>query len=177
MRVLLSALAALVLVSPAGAEKNLPPPYGTFSFELSLILPGTPDEIFGAITGDIGGWWDHKFSENPKAFYLEPRAGGAFMEVFDDKGNGVRHAEVIYCDRPKMIRFEGPLGLTGHAIHMVFTYKFEAVGADSTRLTLVADAAGHVEEGWAAAVEGVWKHFLIERFKPYVEAGRHRGKG
>jgi hypothetical protein len=175
MRAIPVVLAALVLASPALAGRE-PPPYGTFSFELPLVLPGTPDEIFGAITGDISGWWDHKFSENPKAFYLEPKAGGAFMEIFDNKGNGVRHAEVIYCDRPKMIRFEGPLGLTGNAIQMVFTYKFEALGTDSTMLILSADCAGHVEKDWPDAVEGVWKHFLIERFKPYVVAGKHKRK-
>jgi hypothetical protein len=168
-------LAALVLTSPAQAEpKSLP--YGAFSFELPVTLPGSPEEIFDAATGEVSGWWDHHFSEKPKAFYLEPKAGGAFMEIFDDQGNGVRHAEVIFCDRPRMIRFEGPLGLTGNALHVVYTYTFEAVGADSTRLTLVARGAGHLEDRWPNAIEAAWKHFLVERFKPYVEAGRHKGK-
>jgi hypothetical protein len=25
-------------------------------------------------------------------------------------------------------------------------------------------------------VRGVWKHLLVERFKPYIETGRHRTK-
>jgi hypothetical protein len=163
-------------VTPPAHAQSKPLPYGAFSFELPVTLPGTPDEIFGAVTGDISGWWDHTFSGRPMAFYLEPKAGGAFMEVFDDRGNGVRHAEVIYCDRPKMIRFEGPLGLSGNAVQMVFTYEFEPVGTDSTRLTLKAQGSGHVEDGWGKVVEGVWRHFLIERLKPYVESGKHKAK-
>lgn len=162
-------------VGPVRAEVKVLP-YSAFAFEVEVTLPGTQEEIFDAATGDISGWWDHTFSGTPKAFYLEPKAGGVFMEVFDDKGNGVRHAEVIYCDRPRMIRFEGPLGLSGNAIQMVYTYEFTAVGPDFTKLTLKAQGAGHVEEGWPTVIEGVWKHFLIERFKPYVEEGKHKAK-
>jgi hypothetical protein len=165
-------LTALLASSSHAQVKQLPT--GAFSFERKLTLPGTPEEIFGAITGDIGGWWDHSFSEKPKRFYLEPKVGGCFCEVFDDAGNGVRHGVVTYVDRPKVLRFEGPLGLAGNAIQMVCTYRFEAVGADSTQLTLQGQAAGHVEPGWPDVVAKVWDHFLIERFKPYVEAGKHR---
>lgn len=33
-----------------------------------------------------------------------------------------------------------------------------------------------LEEGWAEAVDSVWKHFLVEQLKPYVEQGKHRKK-
>lgn len=171
----LSFLMMLALVSSAhAAPKTLE--LHAFSFELPVTLPGTPEQIFDAATGDITGWWDHTFSQKPKALVLEAKAGGAFMEVFDDKGNGARHAVVILCDRPKTIRFEGPLGLSGHAIDMVHTYSFEAVGSDSTRMTLSVEGAGAISDKLGGVVEGVWKHFLIERFKPYIEAGKHRQK-
>jgi len=175
MRALLVVLALSCAASPVAAKTNTLP-YGAFSFDLPVMLPGTPEEIFDAATGDISGWWDHTFSPHPKSLVLEPKVGGAFLEVFDDHGNGARHAEVIYCERPKAIRFEGPLGLSGNAIQMVFTYTFEAVGADSTRMTLSAQAAGHVDPAWGSIVESVWRHFLIERFKPYIVAGKHKGK-
>jgi hypothetical protein len=151
-------------------------PYGAFAFDISLSLPGTPDEIFGAITGDISGWWDHSFSGKPVKFYVEPVVGGGFYEYFDDKGNGVRHAVVTYVDRPKILRMEGPLGLAGNAFQGVYTYHFEPAGDDSTKLTLQVQASGHVEPGWDGVVEKVWRHFLIERFKPYVELGVHKGR-
>lgn len=168
-------VAALLAAAGARAQpRELP--YGAFAFDLALTLPGTPDEIFGAITGDVSGWWDHSFSGNPAKFYLEPIVGGGFYEYFDDKGNGVRHAVVTYVDRPKLLRMEGPLGLAGNAFLGVYTYNFAPAGDDSTTLTLQVRASGHVEKEWAGLVEKVWRHFLLERFKPYVELGVHRGR-
>ena len=173
MRRVFVLIALMALAGAALAAR--PAPMNAFSFELPLRLPGTPEQIFDAATGDITGWWDHSFSKPPKKLYIEPKPGGAFMEIFDDKGNGARHATVILCDRPKMIRFEGPLGLSGSAVQMVHTYAFEAVG-DSTKMTLTVSGAGAIEENIPGIVENVWKHFLIERFKPYVESGKHKAK-
>jgi len=145
------------------------PQYGVFSFEQQLTLPGSPNYIYDHITGDISGWWDHSFSDKPYKFYIEPKPGGGFYELFDDKGNGVKHATVIYANRGEMLRFEGPLGLSGMAINLVCTYKFEPKGADSTILHLSVHGAGEVPAGTPAIVESVWHHFLFDRFKPYIE--------
>ncbi len=175
MRAIATVIALSLLAAVAVAEvKKLPT--GSFEIKQTVRLPGSPDEIFGAISGDISAWWDHSFSENPKKFYLEPKVGGCFCEIFDEKGNGVRHAVVTYVDRPKTLRFEGPLGLAGNAIQMVCTYSFQPIGADSTELTLQAQAAGHVEPSWPDVVAKVWRHFLVEQFKPYVEQGKHKAK-
>lgn len=174
MRIALLLMTLLLAATSAFAEVK-PATISAFSFELPVMLPGTPTEIFDAATGDISGWWDHSFSSPPKALYIEPKVGGGFIEIFDDAGNGARHATVIVCERPKMIRFEGPLGLSGNAVQMVHTYTFEAAG-DSTRLTLSAQGMGAMDASVAGVVESVWKHFLIERFKPYVEAGKHKAK-
>ena len=175
MRVAVLAAFLLATAAMAGAAVTTTPVIA-FSFQVPVTLPGPPAEICDAATGDISGWWDHSFSKDPKAFYLEPKAGGHFMELFDDQGNGVQHATVIFCERPKMIRFEGPLGLSGQAVQLVCTYSFEATGSDSTRMTLSANGSGAIDEKTAGVVEIVWKHFLIERFKPYIEAGKHKAK-
>ncbi len=142
---------------------------GAFEVHHQLTLPGSPDKIFDAMTGDISGWWDHTMSENPIKFYIEPWPGGGFYEIFDETGNGVKHAEVIYAERGKLLRFDGPLGLSGYAIQLVTTYKFQATGKDSTLLVLTVHGAGEMQEGWAETVDGVWYHFLFERFKPFIE--------
>jgi len=147
--------------------------YGVFSFEKELILPGTPEIIYDAITGDISGWWDHSFSAQPYKLYIEAKPGGGFWEIFDKSGNGALHATVIYADRGKLLRFDGPLGLSGKAIQVVCTYKFKSAGRDSTNLKLEVHASGEVEEGIPAIVESVWDHFLFGRFKPYIESGKH----
>jgi hypothetical protein len=149
------------------------PKYDVFSFDKEVKLSGTPEIIFDAVTGDISGWWDHSFTENPKEFFIEPTPGGGFWEIFDDEGNGVLHATVIYANRGKMLRFDGPLGLSGKAIQVVTTYHFEPVGNDSTLFKVSVHAAGEVDEGIPAIVERVWEHFIFEQLKPYIEAGKH----
>ncbi|HUP00152.1 MAG TPA: hypothetical protein VM737_01310 [Gemmatimonadota bacterium] len=103
---------------------------------------------------------------------IDSRPGGGFTEIFDESGDGVEHARVITAHRGALLRFEGPLGFSGRALTIVHTLAFEAAG-DSTRLTLTVRGAGELEDGWSEAVDRVWHHFLIERFKPYVESGRH----
>ncbi len=139
-----------------------------FNFQMQVILPGSPERIFDLATGDISPWWDHSFTENPEALFIEPKPGGGFWEIFDDKGNGAKYAEVIYSDRGKRLRLCGPFGLSGKAVQMVVTYDFERLLYDSTRFLLNVDASGHFESGTAEWVESVWHHFLVEQFTPYV---------
>lgn len=169
------ALSAASALSGASAEHRALET-GAFIAEQSVVLPGTPDVIFDAATGDISGWWDHTFSGAPLKLYIEPEPGGGFYEIFDRSGNGVRHATVIAADRGKLLRFEGPLGLSGHAILMVTTYEFSQAGPDSTRLDVTVRASGEMEPGWASAVDGVWKHFIVDRFADYVREGGHLGR-
>ena len=164
----------LINTSVISQEMNKPKPrYDIFSFEKEVTLPGTPEQIFDAATGDISGWWDHSFSEKPKKFFIEAKPGGGFWEIFDDEGNGVLHATVIYSQRGKMIRFDGPLGLSGRAVQIVTTYEFSESGKDSTLMKVSVHGSGEMEEGMPAIVEKVWEHFIFERFKPYIEAGKH----
>lgn len=173
-----AAVLSVVLAAQAGAEhRELPT--GGFEVTHELVLPGTPVEIYDAITGDISAWWDHSVSEHPFKLYIEPRPGGAFWEIFDAEGDGVKHAEVTLAQRGKRLRFEGPLGLGGHAIRMVHTYEFEAAapgdeGAKRTRFVLTVRAWGETGADWPRTVDSVWHHFLFERFRPYVESGGHK---
>ena len=167
---------SFVVASQSALAENHELKIGGFSISHQLTLPGTPEVIYDAISGDISGWWDHSISGNPLKFYIEAKPGGGFYEIFNESGDGVRHATVIFANRGKLLRFEGPLGLTGNAIKMVHTYEFEAVGNDSTRLKLTVNATGQMEEGWPDLVDKVWRHFLFEQFKPYIESGKHLQK-
>ncbi len=178
MKVSISFILILLLFINLTAQdtENSKPRYDIFSFEKEVTLLGTPEQIFDAATGDISGWWDHSFSENPKKFYIEAKPGGGFWEIFDDEGNGVLHATVIYSKRPQIIRFDGPLGLSGRAVQIVTTYEFSKAGEDSTLMKVSVHGSGEMEEGMPAIVESVWAHFIFERFKPYIEAGKHLKK-
>lgn len=175
-QILASALMLFVFISPLLSEikENS---YGAYSFEIETELPGNPEIIYDAITGDISGWWDHSFSEKPYKFYIEPKPGGGFWEYFNDKGEGVLHATVIAAQRGKLLRFDGPLGLAGNAVQVVTTYQFSAAGQDSTTLKVSVNMAGEIDRKMAGIVQSVWRHFIIEQFTPYVERGDHLRAG
>mgnify|MGYP003380710094 CR=1 FL=1 len=39
-------------------EIKTKPRYDIFAFDKEVTLPGTPEQIFDAATGDISAWWD-----------------------------------------------------------------------------------------------------------------------
>jgi hypothetical protein len=43
---------------------------------------------------------------------------------------------------------------------------------DSTRVTVKVRAFGEIQEGWPAAVNGVWQHFRPERYTPWYARRR-----
>jgi hypothetical protein len=165
-------LLSLVILNltPAAAQETKPK-YDVFTLEQQITVPGTTTQIYDAMTGDISGWWDHSFSKKPYKLYIDAVPGGGFYEIFDAGGDGAKHATVTLSERGKMLRYEGPLGLSGRAILMVTTYEFSEAGPDSTTVKVSVHASGEIEEGLEAKVDSVWHHFLFERFKPYVEGG------
>ena len=163
----------LILAFAAALSSAAPTEFAArgFTFTFDVTLPVDAQTAFNSMTGDVSGWWDHTMSEHPKALHIEPKPGGGFYEIFDDAGNGVRHAEVTYAEPGKRLRMEGPLGLAGRAFTMVTTWDYEQVG-DSTRVTCTVNMSGQIDTEMAAIVEGVWHHFLIEQLKPWVEKKR-----
>ena len=169
-------LAHLATPEPARAELAAQTMSG-WTVTHVVTLPGSPERAYDAATGDIAPWWDHTWKKEPKKLVIEPWAGGGFWEIWNDQGEGVRHAVVTWAERGKRLRFEGPLGLAGNGITLVTTWDFAAAaGGDSTTLTCTSNLSGAVPPGLEKAVDGVWTHFLTARLKPYVESGKDRGK-
>jgi uncharacterized protein YndB with AHSA1/START domain len=141
-----------------------------FAFEIDAAVPGTPEQVFDLFTGDISPWWDHHFVEKPAKLYIEPRPGGGFYELFDERGDGALHALVTIADRGKELVFRGALGFGKLGVHLDFVHRltFEPEG-DGTRIHLTVHGAGEVQQGWPQTVRQVWDHFLIEQFKTYAE--------
>jgi hypothetical protein len=141
----------------------------TFSFEMHFSYPGDPVFVYDHLTGDISSWWDHSFSEKPYKLFIDARPGGGFYEIFNESGDGALHATVIFAERGKMLRMEGPLGLSGQALTLVCTYTLKATDPNSTQLTLNVNASGKFTDETPDIVRQVWEHFLWEQFKPYIE--------
>lgn len=179
MRTETTILAVLLLLalSPAAVRGEVvKKDADNFAIKIDVILPDTPEAVYDATTGDISGWWDHHFSEKPAKFYIEPRPGGGFCEIFDESGDGVLHGTVTWARRGKTLRIVGPLGLAGNAVTGVWTLTYAPEGEEGTKTKLSLDGrmSGALEEGWAEAVDSVWKHFLVEQLKPYIEQGKHK---
>ena len=167
MTLLLVLLTAMAVLAEA-------PPTGSFAFSFNVELPGPADEMYDALTGDVSGWWDHTMSGSPLSLELQAWPGGHFLETFDETGDGVIHATVTYAERGKKLMMVGPLGLAGHAIHMVSTYELESLEDGRSRLTVTVHAAGEVHPGWDEIVAKTWHHFIDDQFVPWVTAGKHR---
>jgi len=144
-----------------------------FSIEQEIVLPGSPTEVYDALTGDISPWWDHHTSEKPKKLFIDPRPGGGFYEIFNDAGDGILHATVIYADRGKKLQFTGPLPFSGKVADFAVTYDLSPDPA-GTRLHLTANVAGQLPDGAEKMADGVWHHFLFERLKPYMESPEYQ---
>lgn len=144
-----------------------------FTIEQEIVLPGSPAEVYDAVTGDISPWWDHHFSATSKKLYIEPRPGGGFYEIFNDAGEGVLHATVIYAERGKRLRFTGPLAFSGKVADFAVTYDL-APDPEGTRFHLTVNVAGQLPDGVEKIVDSVWHHFLVERLKPYLESPEYK---
>ena len=166
-----AASTAWALRGPADGPR--PIAVGGFVLEREVVVPAPPGEAFDAFTGDVSGWWDHTFSEAPHALVLEPRAGGSFLELYDEDGHGVQHARVTVAIPGETLRFTGSLPFSGTGFEMVHDVRFEAV-EEGTRVVVRVTGVGEVLPGADLAVYGVWGHFLDEQFLPYVTEGRHR---
>jgi hypothetical protein len=173
---ILAVLLLTLLLPVAARGEVVKSGHNSFIIKQVVILPDTPEAIYDATTGDISDWWDHHFSEKPAKFFIEAKPGGGFYEIFDESGDGVLHGTVTWAQRGKSLRFTGPLGLAGNAVSGVWTLTYEPHGEKGTKLILDGRMAGALEEGWAEVVDSVWKHFLVEQLKPYVEQGKNRKK-
>lgn len=161
-------LTTLMLLSGCGTPGN-DGTAGTFQFEMNFTYPGNPVFVYDHLTGDISDWWDHSFSDEPYRLFIEPTPGGGFYEIFNESGDGVLHATVIFAKRGEILRMEGPLGLSGQAVTLVCTYTLKSSGEKNTLLTLNVSGSGSFADGTPEMVKEVWEHFLWERFNPYIQ--------
>ena len=151
-----------------------------FRTTIEVLIDAPVETVFGAATGEVGGWWDHSFWPDPGELVIEPRMGGRFYErPAAGSDDGALHAEVIFVRAPHQLRLHGPLGLSGRAFDLVTSWTLEPAesadgtsnGATSFRVDL--NMAGDIDAEMAGVVRSVWVHFIGARLKPWVEGGCH----
>jgi uncharacterized protein YndB with AHSA1/START domain len=109
-----------------------------------IDIAASPDDVWRALTEDIGSWWPHSFSDHPVRIALEPFIGGRFSEQFDEAGAGALYAVVTYIDPGKTLVVSGSMGMPG-ARQYVKKYALEQVNA-GTRVRTTASTLGDIPE-------------------------------
>ncbi|MEQ9315307.1 MAG: hypothetical protein RLN72_05600 [Henriciella sp.] len=103
-------------------------------------------------------WWhpDHTYSGVSENLWLNPNAGGPWMESWEE--NVVEHGRVLAIMQGQYIRLEAPFGpLQSMAVNVVWTISIEPDG-DGTRVIFDEIANGSSVSGLdqiAPAVDGV----------------------
>ena len=140
------------------------------AFELTaeITIDAPVDVVWRSLVEDIGTWWPHSFSDEPK-ITLEPWVGGRFWEEFGDVGGGALYGVVTYLVPLRELTVSGAMRMRG-ARQYVKTYTLEESGP-STVVRTVASVLGDVPEEMRTGYDegGVQ---VLERLKAHIESGR-----
>lgn len=145
--------------------------YG-FTVVIERSVGAAPDMVYQSLTRDVGRWWssDHTWSGNARNLSIEATAGGCFCEKLTGGGT-VKHLEVIWTERPKMLRMTGGLGpLQAMAVAGTMSVELIPDGA-ATRIRLTYTVGGYHKEGLekiGKLVDMVLTQ-QVERLKHFVE--------
>jgi uncharacterized protein YndB with AHSA1/START domain len=137
------------------------------AFELTaqIEIDAPAEMVWRSLTEDIGSWWPHSFSDDPK-ITLEPWVGGRFLEEFGD-GGGALYAVVTYLRPARELTVSGSMGMRG-ARQYVKTYTLEPDG-DGTRVRTVASVLGDISDEMRAGYDAGGQE-VLDRLKLFVES-------
>ena len=90
-------------------------------------IAASVDVVWRSLVEDVGAWWPHSFSEEPK-ISMEPWVGGRFMEEWD--GGSALYALVTHMVTGARLTISGPMGMRG-ARQYVKTYELTADGDET----------------------------------------------
>jgi uncharacterized protein YndB with AHSA1/START domain len=179
-RILLSAIALCVTAETSSAEVVNVAPNG-FSVKHAMTIQASPENVYAALTGKVGSWWnpEHTYSHDSRNLSIGARPGDCFCEKLGNDG-GVEHMRVVLAWPGQMLRMTGALGpLQGSGLAGSMTWKLTAatgatgtVGA--TSLEFSYSAGGYMQGGFekiAPAVDVVLGEQLT-RLKAFVETGK-----
>ncbi len=124
-RIILSVLGVSFSASLAQADiVKSSPDHFTLKHEATSNL--SPDDLWTRLI-DPASWWhpDHSFSGKSEHFSLDPKAGGLWLEAWDD--GSVAHGEILYISaKDKTLRLNAPFGpMQEMAVTAIWTIKIE----------------------------------------------------
>jgi uncharacterized protein YndB with AHSA1/START domain len=135
--------------------------------ELDVAIAAPPEEVFDALTVQVGSWWTMTF-QTSSTVTLEPWEGGRFFESWRE-GGGIEYASVTRIKRGVVLAMHGAMGLSGEVDGEIIFTLAGTVGG--TLLWLSHRATGPIEEGTEEHYRFGWTMLLLGAFKSFVETG------
>jgi len=138
----------------------------SFEVHAEVRIDATPEIVWRSLIEDVGSWWPHSFSDDPR-ISLEPWVGGRFMEEWDE--GSALYALVTHIVVGRRLTVNGAMGMQG-ARQYVKTYTVEPDG-ERTIVKTVASTLGDIppdmrENYRKGGLE------LLEALKRHAEAAR-----
>lgn len=143
---MLTGLVVFTLLAAGGEVVDHSPTH--FIIRSSFRVSAPAEKAYEALVEDVAQWWhpDHTWSGDPENLSIAAQAGGCFCEKLED-GGSVKHMEVVYVERRKMLRMSGGLGPLQElpvAGVMIFSFDEDELG---TEINLEYKVSGHYEDG------------------------------
>ena len=114
-----------------------------------ITIDAGAETVWRSLVEDVGAWWPHSFSEQPR-ISMEPWVGGRFWEEWDE--GSALYALVTHMVTGRRLTVSGAMGMQG-ARQYVKTYTLERDG-DRTIVRTVASMLGDIpaelREGYTA---------------------------
>jgi uncharacterized protein YndB with AHSA1/START domain len=136
----------------------------TFELHAEVRIAAPVEVVWRSLVEDVGAWWPHSFSDDPK-ISLEPWVGGRFMEEWE--GGSALYATVTHLVTGARLTVSGAMGMRG-ARQYVKTYELTRDG-DATVVRTTASMLGDIDdelrEGYATGGQQVLDSLLA-----YVES-------
>ena len=140
-----------------------------FDLHAEVRIDAPVDVVWRSLVEDVGAWWPHRFSEDPKVS-MEPWVGGRFMEEWE--GGAALYAVITHMVRGARLTISGPMGMRG-ARQYVKTYELSTDG-DVTVVTTTASMLGDIDDELRGSYDAGGKE-LLESLKAYAEASASQG--
>jgi uncharacterized protein YndB with AHSA1/START domain len=136
-----------------------------FELHAEVIVDAPAETVWRALMEDVGAWWPHSFSEEPR-ISLEPWVGGRFIEEWDE--GSALYAFVTHIATGTRLTVSGAMGMQG-ARQYVKTYTLEPEGSRTrvhTVASMLGDISPEVRNNYTTG--GVE---VLESLKRFVETG------
>jgi uncharacterized protein YndB with AHSA1/START domain len=113
----------------------------SFDLHAEIRIDAPVDVVWRSLVEDVGAWWPHSFSDEPR-ISMEPWVGGRFIEEWD--GGSALYALVTHMVTGARLTVSGAMGMRG-ARQYVKTYELAADG-ESTVVTTTASMLGDIDD-------------------------------